>query len=495
VTGDEQSRRLWVEVLNDADGEESRVLAERGRKGNFLGALQAYQRLGDRIWSQSGPLIDQLVMIVGSGTRLSPLTQALRNSKAALVLPDGDAQVLTVAEAALRSTAPCIAALRQAGFDGLVLRWGDEVLIPSSALDAPEGFYADVDAVRFGYRATPNDLLATQKEWLVSDASGTVHTELPRMPLDRLEATIARVPGAHDLYVNLGSFAASHRLLAALEEAFGPHIAEGPSAANWDPYLWMAMHSTDEDEWEHACSRGTGQRPADLQAEVAHIHDFWARAQHARRMLENLTGRPFTSKVLDFGEPYWFDAGNHAALRIGMDDLFRPGDAGDTIRALLGLPESLAQGGSHVVGSAIADGTLVRGSIVIGSRVDGPDALIDGAVLVGSRVGQLTTSPGAVVIECDVDRLVVDGPEGLAFRLSDGGHVGGDETAAGVGLPPNDVRLSHHGTSSIVDGETFRATIPGNAMSFAEAAAAVEEVDPVVLHGHWRRVRHHPDQG
>src|SRR5688572_22423398 len=83
VTGDEASRAFWADTLgarsDDVGSPDGGVIAEHGRKGNFLGALQAYDRLQQDTGSgRTPPKMDQLVMFVGSGTRLSPLTQSLR---------------------------------------------------------------------------------------------------------------------------------------------------------------------------------------------------------------------------------------------------------------------------------------------------------------------------------------------------------------------------------------------------------------------------------
>src|SRR5215469_9458336 len=122
VTGDYLEAKFWDEILSEkksADG--PKYWVERGKKGNLLGALQAYSAIRDAHHS-GDTAINQIVMLFGSGTRLSPFTQSLRNVKAAFPLPDGDrgASGLTIGEAAIRSAAPMINCLRQAGFSGVV---------------------------------------------------------------------------------------------------------------------------------------------------------------------------------------------------------------------------------------------------------------------------------------------------------------------------------------------------------------------------------------
>lgn len=500
VTGDDSSLRYWTAALGQVShgargARTGAVIAERGRKGNFLGALQAYERVRQREFSDDGAAaFDQMVMLVGSGTRLSPVTQSLRNMKAALILPSitPDGSALTVGEAAIRSSAPWVRVLQDGGFAGLVIRWGDEIIVPSSALLADPGQYSDVDVVRFGYKAMPNELLANQKEWLICDAAGVVRAELPRQSLVQLAGRLPRSGDALDVHVNMGSFAASHKLLDALVDAFFDQIAESNGTANWDPYLWMALHSDNQDEWEEECCVDAGARPRDFASLLANVPDFWSRAQRARARLESHTGRPFTAKVLDFGEPYWFDAGNHSSLRAGINDIFNAGDDGDTVRALLGLPQGLAMGESVVAGSRIAPGVTVRNSVIIGSYVAEPESSLEKAIVVNSRVGRVQVRPGGVVLESDCDYLDVDGPSGFAFRLSGTASVACDEIAAEVGLAPSTTRLSYFDPSRIVDDGLFTEKLGRNALSFEEAAIVADRVDPLEM---LKRFSHDPRTG
>ncbi|WP_454853128.1 hypothetical protein [Promicromonospora soli] len=483
VTGDEASRRHWQAAFAaaaEADGRSApTVVAERGRKGNFLGALQAYRRSMQLEFGATGPgAFDQLVMIVGSGTRLSPITQSLRNMKAALLLPsnDGERATMTVGEAAVRSSAPWISMLGEGGFQGVVMRWGDEILIPSADLSAEAGAYADADVVRFGYIARPTELLAEQKEWLLCDEEDNVYAELPRQALHRLLDRASEFRSAKTLHVNLGSFAASHRFLESFCEEFSDLLDDEEVGANWDPYLWIACHSATRAEWEDACRAGR-EIPRDFADLVSAIPDFWQRVQRAKNRLTAVTGRPFSSKVVDFGEPYWFDAGNHASLRNALGEIFAPSKDGDTVRALLGLPDSLATGQNFVRGSRIAEGTEIRNSLVVGTTIADPGSLAERAILINSTLGNVRIDPGGVVIECDCRQIEVDGPSGFAFRLSGRAHVGGDEITASIGDPPNDTRLSHFGVNTVISGEDYGTRRWANPISFKDAAALAETFD------------------
>lgn len=480
VVGSSDSADDWRQALGQASaqGDPVRVLNEHGRKGNFLGALQAYRRIRTEP-EALGPLesIDQIVMFVGTGSRLSPITQSLRNMKAALLLPSGadHSGTLTVGEAAVRSSAPWIRALRDGGFDGIVIRWGDEIMIPSADFGALGARFSDVDAVRFGYYARPNELLASQKEWLLADEANNVYAELPRQHLDRLLDEVSRFRAVKALHVNLGSFAISHRLLETLETAFGDLLDSETVAANWDPYLWMALHSATRMQWETDCRAGSTEVPRDFAQLVEGIPDFWNRAQAAKSSLAAQTGRPFAARVLDFGEPYWFDAGNHAALRVGMGDVFSRGLDGQTLRAFLELPEELAHGGSLVRESEVPAGVSIRNSVVIGSTLSDESSYAERSIVIASTLGRVRADPGSVIIECECSDLDVDGPEGFAVRLDGPAHVRGDEVTAGVTTSEGVMRLSHFGPSLVVGAELFENRIWANPISFTEASDLVAQ--------------------
>ena len=240
VTGDYLDAKLWDAILNDKQVTgEPKYWIEKGKKGNLLGALQAYSAVrGDR---RDGAEIDQIHMLFGSGTRLSPFTQSLRNMKAAFPLPDGGRgpNGITIGEAAIRSAGPLINCLQAAGFNGVAFTWGDEVLIPSKPLIVNPEDISSADVVRFGWQKEPDKEHASQKEWLQVDvATGSVVRDISRQPFDRLTALLENNGGRQmATFVNLGSFAASHDFLSVACEAFGARINDESSTANWDPYF------------------------------------------------------------------------------------------------------------------------------------------------------------------------------------------------------------------------------------------------------------------
>lgn len=488
VTGDYLETTFWDAILNEKNSPDGpNYWVEKGKKGNLLGTLQAYTT---RRESHASAPIQQILMFFGSGTRLSPFTQSLRNIKAAFPLPDGDrgSNGLTIGEAAIRAAAPLNDCLRDAGFAGIVLTWGDQVLIPSMPLRTDRDEFSRADVVRFGWKKEPDATLATQKEWLQVDArNGAVVRDISRQPLDQLnDALRTGAPPNSCTFVNLGSFAASNEFFSHVADAFGERVHDQSSAANWDPYFWAALQTSSLDAWNELVRSERQAGLSGLHALLESIPDFYAIVQTFKANFERHVGRPIFVAVLDFGEPYWIDVGNHHALSSALADMFSSSEHGSAIREFLGLPESLSTGASFVANSSLPPDCVVDNSIVIGTAVTGQASSIRGSVVLGSRIGRLVADRGTSAIWCHADDLRISGPHGFAFRL-DSPHevVNGDESATTLLLPDRVLNLKYSRNFGSINQQAFESRLGDNPVSFAEAASLVRSIDPVDLHRTW----------
>lgn len=490
VTGDYLETTFWDAILNEKNSPDGpNYWVEKGKKGNLLGTLQAYSAMSRD--SHAAAPIEQILMFFGSGTRLSPFTQSLRNIKAAFPLPDGDrgSNGLTIGEAAIRAAAPLNDCLRDAGFAGIVLTWGDQVLIPSMPLKAGRDAYSRADVVRFGWRREPDATLATQKEWLQVDAqSGVVVRDISRQPLDQLNNALRKdAPPNSCTFVNLGSFAATDEFFSHATDAFGDRVHDASSAANWDPYFWAALQTSSLDAWNELLRSERQAGLSGLQTLLENVPDFYSIVQSFKTNFERRVGRPIHIAVLDFGEPYWIDVGNHHALSSALADMFSSSEQGSAIREFLGLPESLSAGASFVANSSLPPDCVVENSIVIGTAITGQASSIRGSVVLGSRIGRLVADRGTSAIWCRADELRLNGPHGFAFRL-DGPReivVNGDESATTLLLPDRVLNLRYSRNFGSIDQQVFESRLGDNPVSFAEAASLVRSVDPVDLHRTW----------
>ena len=147
VSGSLADQAYWQDRLQKtrqdvfrADGETMVVSSlEKTRKGNFLGSVNAWMALQKALGSQTLPPVMLMNMVFGLGKRLSPFTQALTNRKPAFPTPmrssDGEIYLSTV-DAASMSATLWLHHLETNGFKGMVIKWGDEAVIPGKIWEA-----------------------------------------------------------------------------------------------------------------------------------------------------------------------------------------------------------------------------------------------------------------------------------------------------------------------------------------------------------------------
>ena len=126
-------------------------VAEGTTKGNFLGMLNAWAHT-KREAQENGfdiPDVGLMSMVFGMGTRLSPFTQSMGNRKPAFVTPmmakTAD-RYFTAADISNLYTNTWIQHFRESGFRGLILKWGDEALIPGNIWKSEDVNYCDADS-------------------------------------------------------------------------------------------------------------------------------------------------------------------------------------------------------------------------------------------------------------------------------------------------------------------------------------------------------------
>jgi hypothetical protein len=501
VSGSANDAAYWqahaTSVAGDvfrADGS-TRVLSihERSPKGNLLGTLNAWQDIkqaasGDGF---SLPNVGLISMVFGKGKRLSPLTQALGNCKAALPTPmmsptSGD--YLRGGDLSSLYTSTWLDTIERAGFRGLVVKWGDEAMIPGVRWQLPPDKFANVDAIRFVWQTDPDEILAREKEWVVVDAdTDRMETQYPR---ENLGAILARreALGKKNLAmgVNLGSFAISYPLLDAALEVFGDDVADPARAVDWDPYGWLALRS-DEAAWDAARTYESQAGRPGLASLLERYPGFYEQMREVRQRVEARLGRELRIAVLDFGECFWVDMGLHSQLRRALERLTHQDAAGEVTRALFGISEKPDADGNIVVNSRIASGADVRDSVLINSEIRDASSVIHNGIVVGGRHGRVTMPDGGIALFCASDTLTFDGPAALALR-SVGESVrlpaGGRHTV--LYGPNGPVAMAGNESVTSYDGPNYDAPILDNPISYAEAAALMDGVGPAETDRQWR---------
>jgi hypothetical protein len=377
--------------------------------------------------------------------------------------------------------------LANCNFKGMIVKWGDEAVIPGVDWDAKPRDLSNVDAVRFVWKTKITEDLAREKEWVVIDpATGFMKQQLSRQDLATLKQRIALLGDGVEVGVNLGSLAISYPFLDTALEVLREDVLEPSKWANWDPYAWIALCCQDEAQWRAEAAHeerlgGTGIRELE-----ARYPDFYPKLAGLRGALESRTGRPLAIGVVDFGETFWVDLGLHLTLRETMDALVTDSDRGRATRELFGIPHNRDKNGNIMVRSSFPPPAAIRDSVLIDSVIRDHNSVIQRGVVVGGRHGWLSMPQGGSALFCAADRMEYSGPHGVAFR-SLGREItvaeGGRHTSMMLPDGPTDMVSNE----SVLDysGDNYAQPILGNAISFEDAGRIMSALDGRDLETRW----------
>jgi len=288
---------------------------EFSKKGNFLGILNAWKTVKQAIAAGTIlalPQVFLITMVFGQGKRLSPFTQALGKRKSAFPtlyrVGPHPFDYLNLAEACSFYSNAMVDYLCGTGFHGVLVRWGDEILIPESPW--PRASFRDVDVVRFVGQPKLDPQTAREKEWLaVSKTTGHVEAHFPRQDLERVRSRIAGMEQTHYLGVNLGSLALSYDFLESAMTVFGDDVESPERWLDADPYLWVGLLAREANQWLAQEQYEAQSGLLGLRSLYARYPDFMQRMAELRRSSESRSGRRLAIAALDFGNPLWVDMG------------------------------------------------------------------------------------------------------------------------------------------------------------------------------------------
>lgn len=486
VTG-EHDRDYWLERTRKtcrdvfrADGAtEVAAIGEPRALGNFLGTVNAWRQMAPAD-SGSGPAVRVLSMVFGQGKRLSPFTQVLGNRKAAFPTPlrgRRTRRYLCAAELSNLYSGIWLEYLERHGFRGVLVKWGDEAILPSATF--PERDLSRVDAVRFIWLTEPTPAFAREKDWVVVDrGSGLVRDFVVRQPIERLDPRIAaeRAAGA-DFGVNLGSLAVSRVLMDELTAEFERDLADPTSQFDWDPYVWKALLAPGEQRFREALEADAALGSGSARKLLERSPDFFARLARVRDRVEAKNGRPLAIQSLDFGEALWIDMGLHASLARFFGDLVAESSRGDVIRALSGLADTPRDDrGNIVVDGRIAPGADVRDSVVLDATI-GERSVVKGGVVIRGTHERLGMPAGGVSLFSQVgDASFADGSAIVLGAVADRLELVAGARNTTLSLPGGPVPLWYHEGTAERDSAFYERVLEGNSMSFEQAARTVAEL-------------------
>ncbi|ACY16735.1 mannose-6-phosphate isomerase, class I [Haliangium ochraceum] len=461
-----------------------------------FGLLLMWQRLRPHLQPGEGAL---LAFVFGEGTRAAPLTEAecgqkpaIRSFAASGVSGTSSRRYLSTVELALRYFAPVESYLRRSGFDGVVVKWGDEVQIPTLDLGGSDPRFANADVVRFvSVRAIDEDD-ARNKDWVGVDERGRVTAFIPRRPLAAMhelaDRGLLRRRG-NTLYggINLGSIAVSRALLDALLADFEREVndpaAKRAERPDLDPQMFTALTIAamdDEGEraraWQQALSESAAMRQLDAQqpgilARLRGILERFA-AEH---------GRPVRLMAMDMGDQYWGDIGQHRQMFDMFAALRDDGPSGAIARALADLHGAPDDDGNILAGnSVLGAGVRVRNSVLIDVHIDAGD--IADSVLIGTRCGSLHAEGAFDILS--TARSMQLAPRAGAYRVLADEPVSagpGERITTVLGSAGEQLVRVHEDTDLRDRAAHYDQPIRGNAQSFRALHAEVTAADPSAL--------------
>jgi hypothetical protein len=155
---------------------------------------------------------------------------------------------------------------------------------------------------------------------------------------------------------------------------------------------------------------------------------------------------------------------------------------------LFGIQQERDANGNIITGSQVHANAKIRDSVIIDSTLSGPNSVVEGGVVVGSRHEELLMPSGGASLFCAAQRALFSGRNGIAFRSVEPAldiPPGGRHTTFFAGDTPIPLR-SNESIQRYEDAE-YSAPILGNEISFEEAGRRAAALDPWVLEERWAR--------
>ncbi|CAN0379704.1 unnamed protein product, partial [Laminaria digitata] len=221
-----------------------------GGAGNALGTLYAYQKAAALAESKgfdlagklkAGEISVGLYHTAGKGTRLAPMPGSENNNKPGVKLAvtadiNGKPSPLTILESVVKQTG----VYGKSRKGRLSVFWGDQVFIPSVAVEYTSTHHADIlcalgpmmDEVQWKAKGLDNyGLIAVN-----SDGNAAQVEKLSHSVATRLLKSLGTI---ESVGASLGSFSMSNLLVDALVEEFTPELTAKEGKLDSDPHLWM----------------------------------------------------------------------------------------------------------------------------------------------------------------------------------------------------------------------------------------------------------------
>lgn len=494
VSGSGSAQKFWAQRLTDIQGEfkarSTHAFHEDLPVNQAFGILLLWQRLRPKLQPNDSALI---AFVFGDGTRSTPFTETECGQKPAMATfvrsSSPHRPFRSTVELALRTFAPVEAFIRRSGFEGIVIKWGDEIQIPTRDLSGQDPLFANADIVRFVSMQAMTEDTAKNKDWVAVDAGGTVRGFIPRRPLSAMQELakrgILRKNGTQLVGgINLGSIAISRALLDILLETFEQEVndptADRKQRPDLDPQLFTALMVATIDhseEREQTWIRERKESPA-LEELEHQFPDIISRLRGALDRFQQRHGRPVRIVAMDFGDQYWGDVGQHRSMYAFYMALVQDGPSGEVARSLAGLSETRDANGNILVGNTyLGEAVVAKNSIFIDAHID--EGNIEQSVLIGTRAGHLQARK-AFDVQSTVKEMVLSPRSGTYKVVSrDPVHIELGGRATTIFLPDGEALYQiTEDTPLKGSASAYSEPILENPMSFRDTHKIVSKADP-----------------
>ncbi len=487
VSGSASAQRFWQHALDamkpDFRAREVISFHEDLPTNQAFGLLLLWQRLEPSLRFDEGALI---AFVFGEGSRATPFTETDNGQKPAIV---SFVRSQTRARAfqsmvglALRCFAPVEAYLRRSGFQGVVVKWGDEVQIPALDLSGTDPLFDQADVVRFVSLRTIDEGTAKDKDWVGVDFAGRVTAFIPRRPLAEMRALADRgllqVKGDRLVGgINLGSIAVSRVLLGALLQEFSHEVndasADRKQRPDLDPQFFTVLMTAlidDEHQRRESYAQTVREVPAIAKLDRT-FPDLLARLRRVVTRFVETHGRKPKVVAMDFGDQYWGDVGQHKDIRRFYMALNQSDADGQIARALAGLTDARdALGNSISPDSKLAASVVVERSVLIGCELSGSGTVRD-SVLIGTRAHHIRADAAFDVLSTVLELDLAKGAGTYKVVSSEPFSVAEGERVTTLFLPDGrDVSLRVHEELDLRDRQNnYESPVLGNPLPFSEA--------------------------
>lgn len=491
VCGSEGARIFWQRQLDAvrASFKARKAIAfhEDLPVNQAFGLLLLWQRLRHHLEPGEGALIG---FVFGEGSRATPLTEAECGQKPAIrsFVRDQNGRFESTVAVALRFFAPVEDFLRRSGFRGVVVKWGDEIQIPTRPLNGTDTLFEHADVVRFVSMQKMTEDLAANKDWVGVDENQHVTAFIPRRPLDEMKplaqkGLIQERDGALVGGVNLGSIGISHALLDALHSEFEREVndaqADRKERPDLDPQLFTALTIAAEPDaqtrqrlWDDTLNGSSA-----IQALNRKMPGILERLRKALDRFEIQQGRPIRIVAMDFEDQFWGDIGQHTAMHTLLTSLTAQNEAGEIARALAGVPEKVDARGNRWVGACqIGPDVDVQNSVLIDAQVR--RGRIRDSVLLGTRCDEFHGEHCFDVMSLARSLRLLAG-SGAYRVVSPSAEAAPGERITSVFFEDGGTLLRAHQDTPLRDRpSTYDIPIADNPLSFREVHARVTASDP-----------------